>query len=39
MRQRAQSIGLIESPEEEWDAPVRIMTEALGTALGMDWSK
>lgn len=39
MRQRAQAIGLIDSPEEEWDAPVRVMTESLGEVLGMDWPK
>ena len=39
MRQRAQAIGLIDSPQEEWDAPVRVMTESLGQVLGMDWPK
>ena len=33
------SQGLIESPEDDWDAPVRVHTESLGSALGMDWAK
>ena len=39
MRERAQAIGLMDAPDEEWDAPVRVHTETLGQALGMDWAK
>ena len=39
MRERAQAIGLMESPAEEWDAPVRVHAETLGQVLGMDWGK
>jgi hypothetical protein len=39
MRVRSEAIGLIESPADDWDAPVRVHTESLGDALGMDWPK
>ena len=33
MRDRAYAIGLCQSPDGDWDAPVRVYTEALGSIL------